>query len=533
MTPLAQWLFNAEERHPQQVALIYCEAESLEDFPLGPRGPKPQPKTLTYQGLAQQVRALAGKFQELGISQGTCVGLLFWNEPAFVMGYFALLALGATVIPLNTRLTGKELSGILNDAQAQWVFSQPDFAPVLNELEVPTLQGLLSPVAHADSVLPWQVLTADDARTDALPKPSATTEQDLAVLIYTSGTTGTPKGVMLSHQNLMADATANAQVIEAAASDRFITISPLFHVFGQVNILLTAILSGASVVMVRRFSPRAVLEAIEAHRVTFMAAVPTMYQMMLSQLDERRYDLSSLRVCHSGAAPMAKEVFARVEKAFGAPVQEGYGLSEASSIVTSNPLHGVRKPGSVGLPIPGVRLQVMDEGLQPLPPGEIGEVCVQGAIVMQGYYGRTDETQKALVNGWLKTKDMAYRDEDGYVFIVDRKDDLMNVGGVKVYPREIEEVLYQHEAVQSVAVVGIPSALYHEEIKAFVVTRPGASPRKVELQKFCRERLAEFKVPKHIAFVEEIPQGATGKILRKALRHTPSPRPPRMGVQGA
>jgi long-chain acyl-CoA synthetase len=352
--------------------------------------------------------------------------------------------------------------------------------------------------------------------------PVAVSDETLATLIYTSGTTGKPKGVMLSHKNIMADARANVDVIAAVPDDRFITISPLFHVFGQTNILVSSMLVGATLVLVRKFSPKTVLDAIQRYQVTFMAAVPTMYLMMLSHLREKPMNLSSLRVCHSGAAPMAVDTFHEVEQYFGAPVQEGYGLSEASSIVCSNPLHGTRKPGSVGLPLKGIRIKVLLDDGQEAAPGEIGELHIQGDVVMLGYYRRPEETEKALLHFpdgiWLKTKDLGFKDEDGYIHIVDRTDDLINIGGVKVYPREIEEVFYKHPAVQAVAVTGVPSTMYHEAIKAFVVVHPGQECSKEILQAFCQPYLAEFKIPKYYEFVDEIPQSATGKILRKNLR---------------
>jgi long-chain acyl-CoA synthetase len=570
---IARILFEAAEKAPHKIAILFQsprsnDLNSVEHHPAF----SSELSGLTYSNLLQTVRYASGAFESLGVRPGDCVALLLYNEISFVIGYFALLNMGVTILPLNTRLTGEELSTILEDAEARWLVTQDDFLSVVqgfSKKKLPLLEGILwqgeditSEVldrrgAHQPDFqhLGFEGLLANHSQCSYPLPVQVNQESDVAVLIYTSGTTGKPKGVMLTHQSLLADTTSNAQVIEATAQDRFITISPLFHVFGQVNILLTALFAQGSLVLVKKFSPRSVLDAIHTYKVTFMAAVPTMYLMMLSYLENdgnalgeasqerglseidnptanvkeslhrerlHPYDFSALRVCHSGAAPMAKEIFKRVESAFGAPVQEGYGLSEASSIVTSNPLHGVRKPGSVGKAIPGVTLWVMDETMTPLPPGEVGEVHVKGPILMKGYYKRPEETAKSLVNGWLKTKDMGYLDEEGYLHIIDRKDDLMNVGGVKVYPREVEEVIFQHPSVQAVAVIGTPSALYHEEIKAFVVLRPHKNLNKLELQKFCREHLAEYKVPKLIEWVDEIPQGATGKILRKELRVTSS-----------
>ncbi len=471
---------------------------------------------VTYDALSSEIRALAGALEALGLAEGDRVGLLMLNQREYVVSFFALLGLGVTAIPLNTRLTAVEIGVILDDAGARMLLASQDFSEVLSGLDVPGLERIL--LAEEYDAL------VREGRSPRPPFPRDVTPQTVATLVYTSGTTGRPKGVMLSHDNIRADALANVRVIGATATDRFITISPLFHVFGQTNVLVSAMIAGAAVVLVKKFSPRKVLEAIERFQVTFMAAVPTMYQMMLTHLKENAYDVSSIRVCHSGAAAMPVELIGRIQDAFGAPVQEGYGLSEASSIVCSNPLTGLRKPGSVGPPIPGVAVRVASceegENGRVLPAGEIGELQVKGPIVMLGYFNRPDETRKVLLEGgWLRTRDMAFLDEDGYVTIVDRMDDLINIGGVKVYPREIEEVLHRHPAVQAVAVIGEPSNLYHQEIKAFVVPDPGQSrPTGDELYRFCQPCLAEYKIPKTFEFVTEIPQGATGKILRKDLR---------------
>lgn len=516
---LAHSLFQAASNYPEKTALICREGVT------------------TYQVLADRVTRLAGALQQLGAKPGDAVGLLLYNTQAFVVSYFALLSLGVAVIPLNTRLTAVELDTILDDAGAKLLISSLEFYDAVTRLQSSALQGIILDTellvceSELDPLLNAFPLSCALYRLDELlereltpehPLPLDLPADTLAALIYTSGTTGKPKGVMLSHKNIYADAKANVAVIEATPDDRFITISPLFHVFGQTNILVSALLANATVVLVRKFSPKTVLEHIERYKVTFMAAVPTMYLMMLTHLREKAFNLISLRVCHSGAAPMAVETFHEVERYFGAPVQEGYGLSEASSIVCSNPMHGPRKPGSVGLPLQGVRVKILLDDGQEAASDEIGELHVQGDIVMLGYHNRPEETQKSLLNFpdgvWLKTKDLAYKDADGYIHIVDRTDDLINIGGVKVYPREIEEVFYKHPAVQAVAVTGVPSTLHHEAIKAFVVVKAGQTCTKENLQEFCRPYLADFKIPKYYEFVDTIPQGATGKILRKDLR---------------
>jgi long-chain acyl-CoA synthetase len=346
---------------------------------------------------------------------------------------------------------------------------------------------------------------------------------NLAVLIYTSGTTGRSKGVMLSHRNILADAHANTLVIEAVREDVFVTASPLFHVFGFTNVMLTGLLAGGTLVLIKRFSPSALLEAITRYRVTFLAAVPTMYQMMLTLLPSAEYDLSSLRVCHSGAAPMPVAVFERIEALFGAPVQEGYGQSEASSIMTSNPLYGVRKPGSIGMALHGLVVEIADDDGQSLPPNAVGELRLQGDTVMLGYWNNPKATENALRDGWLYTSDMGYFDEDGYLFLVGRKDDMINVGGAKVYPREVEEALYQHPEVASCAVCAELSELYGQIVVAYVVTTSTRPLSDKTLQAFCEPHLAAFKIPKAVYFVEDIPKGPTGKILRHLLKPPVTP----------
>ncbi len=477
----------------------------------------------SYQELLHIVKTLAARFRATAqVKPGDRVALLMANHPAFITCFYALQAVGAVVIPLNTRLSPSELSTILNDAGATGLVASPEFGETIDTFTSPLDWLLLTDPTSALPVPAGRPFLLSDwletPLTDSFV-PTQNGPHDLAGLIYTSGTTGTPKGVMLSGNNLLKAAEANAMVIEAYPEDVFITVSPMFHVCGLTNIMLTGLLVGGTIVLIRRFSPRTVLDAIGVYGVTFLAAVPTMYQMMLPLLEGDAYSLDSLRVCHSGAAPMHVAVFEQVERLFGAPVQEGYGQSEASSIVTSNPLGGVRKPGSIGLPLHGLTIEIVDENDTPVPPGEVGELRVQGDTVMLGYWQRPDATAKALRNGWLYTSDLGYRDADGYIFLAGRRDDLINVGGSKVYPQEVEEVLYRHPAVQSCAVTAEPSALYHQVVAAYVVLDSSAGqvlPN--ELQKFCRAALAEFKVPKSVYFVPEIPKGPTGKILRPRLK---------------
>jgi long-chain acyl-CoA synthetase len=491
---------------------------------------------LTYTQLQERVvafqAALVGRYP---CQPGDRVGLLLYNQEAFIIAFFALQALGCIVVPLSTRLQAQELSKIADDAGLTGLITSADFQATYETL-LPQLSWLVLAAgagwtevapcgphpqpydsANASPTIASSPCQGEEAIVGDVRSRVDRETDDTAVLIYTSGTTGRSKGVMLSHRNLIENAKANAAVIGVSEADRFVTLSPLFHVFGLSNIMLTGLLNGVSIVLLRQFNPKTALEAITQHKVTFMAGVPTMYQMMLSLLPYESYDFSALRVCHCGAAPMPKAVLKQVEEQFGTSVQEGYGQSEASSIMTSNPLTGVRKPGSVGKALPGLEIEIVDEMQNPLPPFEVGELRARGSTVMHGYWNRPEATDKVLREGWLYTSDMGYWDEEGYIFLVGRQDDLINVGGEKVYPQEVEEVLYLHPQVESCAVTAEVSEKYYQSVSAYIVPLGESKPSVATLQKFCRRFLAEYKVPKSIYFVSDIPKGPTGKILRHQL----------------
>lgn len=489
--------------------------------------------SLTYQELDDRIAHLAHIFQhELGWQAGQCIGLLMPNSWAFIASFMACQRIGVVVSPLSWRLTEAELIPIIKDAAmvgliteascieswSRWS-SLPIKNVVLNNAN-PLPQNVAVPVVSLPHLM--------QSTPSMPPKTDTKASSELAVLVYTSGTTGIAKGVMLSQANILADVWANQQVIEASPDDVFITTSPLFHVFGLANVMLTSLLAGATLVVLPRFSPAEVLESIEAHQVTFLAAVPTMYQMMLTHMTAENaptYNLTSLRVCHSGAAPMHKSVFEAIETHFGPPVQEGYGQSEGSSIITSNPLHGTRKPGSIGVALPGLTVEIVDENDTVLPPSEVGELRVSGPTVMMGYWDQPERTDTVLRNGWLYTRDMGYTDEDGYIFLVDRQDDMMNVGGNKVFPREIEEVIYEFPGILRCAVKAEPSDLFGQVPAAYVVLDATALPEDGSPQtlinglwKHCHDSLARYKLPKIFYRMNSLPTGATGKLLRHQLR---------------
>ena len=348
------------------------------------------------------------------------------------------------------------------------------------------------------------------------PEVAARDDSDTAVILYTSGTTGTPKGAQLTHANLYRNAVAFTALFDLCQNDVVLGCLPLFHAFGQSNGLNASIAVGACVSLVPRFEPTAVLQLIERHRVTVFEGVPTMYVTLL-HTDADGVDASSLRMCVSGGAALPVEVLNGFQNTFGAPILEGYGLSETSPTAAYN-RPGRTKAGSIGLPLDGVELKLVNPDGTETPPGEAGEIVIRGHNVMKGYWNRPEATEAAIVDGWFHTGDMATRDDDGFYFIVDRKKDLIIRGGYNVYPREIEEVLYEHPAVREAAVIGVPHATHGEEVAAAVVLRPGTSATPAELRDYVKTRVAAYKYPRLVWFVDALPKGPTGKILKREIQ---------------
>jgi long-chain acyl-CoA synthetase len=342
-------------------------------------------------------------------------------------------------------------------------------------------------------------------------------DDDLAVILYTSGTTGKPKGVALSHANLASNARAAASISELDRTQWNLAVLPLSHSYG-LTVMNAGHILGTKGVLLRWFNPELVLDTIQKYRVQSMSGVPTMWIYLLNYPDAASFDTSSMRIWGSGAAPLPVEIVEPFEKKFGGRLLEGYGLTEASPVVSAHRYSGVRKLGSVGQPIPGVEVKIFDDDDRDVPAGDVGEVCVRGPNVMLGYYGLPDETAKTLRNGWLHTGDMGRLDEDGFLYIVERKKDLIIRGGFNVYPREVEEVLYAHPQIAEAAVVGMRDPIMGEDVLAYVVRRAGAALTEDAVIAFCQERLAKFKCPKRVSFLDALPKSPIGKILRKELR---------------
>ena len=465
---------------------------------------------LNYGLLEQAAMRVAGLLRAHGLQQGDRVALMLPNVPYFPAIYYGVLAAGAIAVPLNVLNKRREVEYYLRDCGAKLMFVWHDFA------------GEAQPAGSASgcetiSVVPGefeQTLFACEPVEGPLPREP----DDTAVLLYTSGTTGHPKGAELTHANLLSNCAASRDLFTLDGGVVILGALPLFHSFGQTCAMNSCVLAGGLLTLLPRFEPRKALEIIERDRVSVFVGVPSMYGAMLNLPDRDRYDTSALRVCGSGGASMPVELMRGFEQAFGCAVLEGYGLSETSPVASFNHPDRERKPGSVGTPIAGVEMRVVDEADHDLPAGEIGEIVVRGANVMKGYWNRPEATAEAMRGGWFHTGDLARVDSEGYFFIVDRKKDMIIRNGFNVYPREVEEVLYEHPAVREAAVVGVPHDQYGEEVGAAIALKQDASATVEELRGFVRERVAAFKYPRLVWIVDELPKGPTGKILKREIK---------------
>ena len=464
-----------------------------------------------WTNVAQQRAAnrFANALGRLGVGPGDRVLVLLPNSPEVLQAYAGILKTGAVIVPVVFLLGPVEVGHILEDSGAKLVVTAPEFVDKLGDWPGPVV--LVGAGARGPA---WADVIAGEPDTFATVDREA---GDLAVILYTSGTTGRPKGVALSHDNLASNARAAASLYELDRTRWSLMVLPLSHSYG-LTVMNAGNILGTRGVLLRWFHPEAVLEAIQRYRVESMSVVPTMLLYLLHHPDAHRFDTSSMRSWGSGAAPLPLEIVEPFEKKFGGRIQEGYGLTEASPVVSAHRLSGVRKLGSVGQAIPGVDVSILDDGDRPLPTGEIGEVCVRGPNVMLGYYGLPDETARTLRNGWLHTGDMGRLDADGFLFIVERKKDLIIRGGFNIYPREVEDVLYAHPAVAEAAVVGMRDPMLGEDVLAFVTLKPGATADAEALIAFCQTRLAKYKCPKQVRFLDVLPKTPIGKILRKELR---------------
>jgi long-chain acyl-CoA synthetase len=464
---------------------------------------------LTYALLDEASARIAGLLREKGVEPGDRVGIMLPNVPYFAVVYYGILRAGGVVVPMNVLLKGREVAFYLRDPGAKVVFAWHDFAQAAEA-------GAAEAGAEVVLVRPGefeQLLGGAEPVREVADRAAG----DTAVILYTSGTTGTPKGAELTHGNLGSNVAVSSKLFGVSDGDVVLGALPLFHSFGQTCALNNCVATGATLTLIPRFDPDKALEIIARDRVTVFLGVPTMYAAMLHSQSADGADTSTLRYCGSGGAAMPVEVMREFEEKFRCNILEGYGLSETSPVASFNHPDRDRKPGSIGTPIEGVEMRAVDEDGNDVPQGEVGEIVIRGNNVMKGYWNNPDATQQAIRDGWFHSGDMARVDEDGYFFIVDRKKDMIIRGGYNIYPREIEEILYEHPAVAEAAVIGIPHPELGEEVAAVVALKQGHDAGADELREHCKEQVAAYKYPRKVFFVDELPKGPTGKILKREI----------------
>ena len=489
-----------------------------------------QGQDVTYEALEQSIGRFAQGLKDNGIQQGDNVALLLGNTPHFIISLYAIMRIGAIAVPINPTYTKDEISYILQNAEVKGIVALDLLLPLVEVAAhaFPAIQAFIICETTADigeKVAALQGVAKEKtklfqhvvAQASGTAQIAAIDEQDTAVILYTSGTTGQPKGAMLTHNNLYCNARDIGVYLNMDEHDRVIATLPVFHVFALTVVVNAPLMKGATVLLAPRFSPAEIYALAKAQQATIFAGVPTMFNFLLQYSEGDANDFEHLRLAISGGASLPVALLHAFEQHFNVRISEGYGLSEASPVTCFNPLDRERKPGSIGTSIPNVENKVVDEHGNEVPTGEVGELVVRGPNVMKGYYKMPEETAVAIRDGWLYTGDLAQRDEEGYFFIVDRKKDLIIVGGFNVYPREVEEVLYTHPNVVEAAVVGFPDATFGEAVHAFIVLKEPTTSVE-EMQAFCREHLVKYKVPTTIEFIDELPKNSTGKILRRSFK---------------
>jgi long-chain acyl-CoA synthetase len=465
---------------------------------------------MTYRALDDASARVAGLLHERGLKPGDRIGIMMPNVAEVPVVYYGVLRAGGVVVPMNPLLKAREVAYYLGDSGAGLVFAWHSFADQARggadqvNAESIVVDGDSFPGLLAAATPDFRVVDRGD--------------EDTAVILYTSGTTGHPKGAELTHGNLISNTdVTRTDIVGARPDDVIFGGLPLFHVFGQTVALNVAVAAGACLTLLPRFDAEHALRIIADHGVTVFEGVPTMYVALLHQPNRADYDTSTLRMCISGGAALPVEVLRGFEEAYGVSVLEGYGLSETSPVASFNHPNREHKPGSIGTPIRDVEIRLVDGEDHDVPQGEVGEIIIRGPNVMKGYWQRPEATAEAVRDGWFHTGDLARVDEEGFLFIVDRKKDLIIRGGYNVYPREIEEVLYEHPAVAEAAVIGLPHPALGEEVAAAVALKPGAAVTAAELRDYVKSQVAAYKYPRHVWIVDSLPKGATGKIQKRDI----------------
>ena len=497
--------------------------------------------TLTYSEIKSQVDRLATSLAGLGIRKGDRVGIMLPNCPQYLVSFFAIARLGAIVVNVNPLYTPREVEMVACDSGMRAIILLDALVGIVQHIQSESqIEHLITVNLHNSSTgnqaagstppvtLSFEYLIAG-VKDPALPRVEIDPSEDVAVLQYTGGTTGLPKGAMLTHANLFAATVQcslwSSQFIDRG-NERFLLVLPFFHVYGLVVGTIFGMWCGAMLILIPKFDVNLLLAAIERHRPTFFPGVPTLFISLLNHPGAKSAGLDRVRRFNSGSAPLPLEVLEQFEQMSGAVLYEGYGMTETASLAITTPTYSKRKPGSIGVPVTGTACKIVDlkSGEREMPVGEAGELCLRGPQVMKGYWNKPRETAAAIRDGWLYTGDVARMDEDGYFTIVQRKTDMIIVSGFNVYPTEIEDVLFTHPAVREVAAIGVPCSYRGEAVKAFVILKPGVTADSEELIDYCRSRLARYKVPSIIEFVESLPMSAIGKVLRRELQEAEGAR---------
>ncbi len=503
-------------------------------------------RELSYGEITAEVNSLAAALTDLGVKKGDRLAIHLPNSTQFPIAYFAALSIGAIVVPCNPLYVAREMEYQLKDSGAETIITLTRFYNMIKEIQPKTnLKNII--VSNIKDYFPGMLsflytiakekkegdrveLAGDDySFTDLIKKYAGKKPpvveikpEDRALFLYTGGTTGVSKGAVLQHRNLV----ANMYQVKAWCTDYedgkevILGVLPFFHSYGLTTILNLGLLNGGKLVLLPRFVLEDALKTIDKQKPTLFPGVPTIYVAINNAPNLEKYDIKSIRVCISGAAPLPVEVQQQFEKNTGGKLVEGYGLSETSPVTHANPVYGKRKPGSIGLPMPDTEYKIVDveTGENEMPLGEIGEICLRGPQVMEGYLNMPDETANSIRNGWFYTGDIAKADEEGYAYIVDRKKDMVIAGGFNIYPRDIEEVLYTHPKILEAAVAGINDPYRGETLKAYCVLKEGESLTDEEVIEYCKKNLAAYKVPKLVEFKDELPKTMIGKVLRRMLR---------------
>lgn len=492
---IAQHIERGHHLFPDQIAVLF------------------EGKSYSYQDLDQMANRVANGLKELGIHRGDRIALFLPNIPEFIVSYLGIVKIGAVAVSLNAMLKSTEVSFILNDCSAKAVVTTAELVSHVPENDLPELKHVLIAEGQATTGIDLAAIMAnasDEAKAIEMDRYAP------AAIVYTSGTTGFPKGATLSHGNIISNSYSQNRCCGMQADDRILLYLPLFHCFGQNAVLNAALNSGSTLILHRNFDLEKILKSVATEKITMFFSVPTMYIVLLN-MGTLGYDLSSVRYYFSAAAPLPAEVAQKWYDKYGQYIHQGYGLTETSPCASYN--HDFKyKLGSVGTPIENVEMKIVHADGRDALPGELGELAIRGPNVMLGYWNRPFETAEVIKNGWFYSGDIGQIDEDGYFYIVDRSKDMINVAGFKVYPTEVENVVYQHPAVAEAAVFGVPNIETTEMVRAHIVLKEGQVITDKQIIAFCSERMAAYKVPKAVKFVDSIPKNPTGKVLKRVLR---------------